>query len=125
MSNERLVILDTSAILHARDARPLLSMGRLVTTNYVISELRDARATAMPEVLGLEVHDISEEEIKSARRSYHLPRLLSDADVSLIILAIKLRDKEPVVVTDDTLLIKFLRKLGIKYTVIFLRRRPA
>lgn len=38
MSQGGTVILDTSAILHMRDLRPLMGMGNLVTTNYVINE---------------------------------------------------------------------------------------
>ncbi len=124
MSSRDTVILDTSAILHMRDLRPLMGMGDLATTNYVVNELKDARAAVVPEILNISVYDISEEEIVLARKNYHLPRLLSDADVSLIVLALKLRGKNPVVITDDSLLIKFLRKLGgIRYSVIFLRRR--
>jgi len=48
---------------------------------------------------------------------------LSDADVSLIILALKLKDENPVVITDDSLLIRFLRKLGIRYSAIYLKTR--
>ncbi|MFP3215839.1 MAG: twitching motility protein PilT [Vulcanisaeta sp.] len=123
MSAKGVVIIDASAVFHTRDLRVLSSMGRLVTTNYVINELKDVRASVIPEVLNIEVYEISEEEISEARRRYHLPRLLSDADVSLIILALKLRDEDPIVVTDDSLLIKFLKKLGIKYSVVFLRPR--
>ncbi|MFB6469797.1 MAG: twitching motility protein PilT [Vulcanisaeta sp. AZ3] len=121
--SEPIIILDTSAMLHARDARSLISLGHLITTNYVIEELKDVRAMVMPELLNLEVYEMDRDEINEVRRNYHIPRLLSDADVSLIALAIRLRDKNPVVVTDDTLLIKFLRRLGIKYLVIFLRRK--
>ncbi|WP_054842018.1 hypothetical protein [Vulcanisaeta distributa] len=123
MSTEGTIILDTSAILHMRDLRPLMGMGNLITTNYVINELKDARAIVVPEILNISVYDVGEDEIILARRNYHLPRLLSDADVSLIVLALRLRDKDPVVITDDSLLIKFLRKLGIRYSVIFLRKR--
>ncbi len=123
MSSRDTVILDASAILHMRDLRPLMGMGDLVTTNHVINELKDARAIVVPEILNISVYDISEDEIVRARRNYHLPRLLSDADVSLIVLALKLRDRNPMVITDDSLLIKFLRRLGIRYSVIFLRRR--
>lgn len=123
MSPGDTVILDTSAILHMRDLRPLMDMGDLVTTNYVISELRDARAVVIPEILNISVYEISEDEIANARRNYHIPRLLSDADVSLIVLAMRLRNKNPLVITDDSMLIKFLRKLKIRYSVVFLRRR--
>ncbi|MGC8607547.1 MAG: twitching motility protein PilT [Vulcanisaeta sp.] len=123
MSNEDAVILDTSAILHMRDLRPLSSIGHLITTNYVINELKDARAIAVPEVLGIDIYDVSENDIILTRRAYRIPRLLSDTDVSLIVLAMKLRDRNPLVITDDSLLIKFLRRLGIRYSVIFLRKR--
>ena len=123
MSQGNTVILDTSAILHMRDLRPLMGMGNLVTTNYVINELKDVRAIAVPEILNISVYEISADEIVLARRSYHIPKLLSDTDVSLIVLALRLRDKNPLVITDDTMLIKFLRKLGIRYSVVFLRKR--
>ena len=123
MSQGGTVILDTSAILHMRDLRPLMSMGNLVTTNYVINELKDVRAIAVPEILNISVYEISEDEIELVRRNYHIPRLLSDTDVSLIVLALRLKDKNPLVITDDTMLIKFLRKLGIRYSVVFLRKR--
>ncbi|WP_069807786.1 twitching motility protein PilT [Vulcanisaeta thermophila] len=116
-------ILDTSAILHVRNAYALTQLGTLVTTNYVVNELRDARAQVMPEVLGIMVYEVGGDEIRRVRERYHIPRLLSDADVSLIALALKLRDLDPVVVTDDSLLIAFLRRLNIKYRVVFLRRR--
>ncbi|BDR91441.1 hypothetical protein [Vulcanisaeta souniana] len=122
MNIERIVILDTSAILHSRDLRPLTAMGHLSTTNYVVNELKDARAAVVPEVLNIDVYDISAKEVALARRNYHLPKLLSDTDVSLIVLAMRFRDEKPVVITDDSLLIKFLKKLGIEYLVIFLRR---
>ncbi len=117
------VILDTSAILHMRDLRPLMGIGELATTNYVVNELRDVRAAVVPEILNISVYEVSEDEVRSARRNYHIPRLLSDTDVSLIVLAMRLRDRDPLVITDDSLLIKFLRRLGIKYSVVFLRRR--
>ncbi|GAB6948157.1 hypothetical protein JCM16161A_22870 [Vulcanisaeta sp. JCM 16161] len=123
MSPGDVVILDTSAILHMRDLRPLMSMGSLVTTNYVINELRDERAIVVPEILNISVYEVSEDEVANARRNYHIPRLLSDADVSLIVLAMKLKDENPLVITDDSMLIKFLRRLGIRYSVVFLRRR--
>ena len=122
MTEGSAVILDTSAILHARDLRALSSIGQLVTTNYVINELKDIRAMVVPEVLNITVYEISEKEIELTRRNHHIPKLLSDTDVSLIVLAMKLRDKDPIVITDDSMLIKFLRKLGIKYSVVFLRR---
>ncbi|KUO79590.1 MAG: twitching motility protein PilT [Vulcanisaeta sp. JCHS_4] len=123
MSRQQLAIIDASAIFHTRDLRALLSLGRLVTTNYIINELKDVRAVSIPDVLNIEVYEIGEEEVRIARRRYHLPRLLSDADVSLIILALKLKDENPVVITDDSLLIRFLRKLGIRYSVIYLKTR--
>ncbi len=122
MNTVRTVILDTSAILHSRDLRPLMAMGRLVTTNYVINELKDVRAAVVPAVLNIDVYDVSAKEVALARRNHHLPKLLSDTDVSLIILAMRFRDEKPVVITDDSLLIKFLRKLGIEYLVVFLRK---
>lgn len=85
--------------------------------------MRDVRAIAVPEILNISVYEISADEIALARRSYHIPKLLSDTDVSLIVLALRLKDKNPLVITDDTMLIKFLRKLGIKYSVVFLRKR--
>ncbi|KUO86411.1 MAG: twitching motility protein PilT [Vulcanisaeta sp.] len=123
MSEQQVAIIDASAIFHTRDLRALLSLGRLVTTNYIINELKDVRAVSIPDVLNIEVYEIGEEEVRIARRRYHLPRLLSDADVSLIILALRLKDENPVVITDDSLLIRFLRKLGIRYSVIYLKTR--
>lgn len=118
-----MAIIDASAIFHTRDLRALLSLGRLVTTNYIINELKDVRAVSIPDVLNIEIYEIGEEEVRIARRRYHLPRLLSDADVSLIILALRLKDENPVVITDDSLLIRFLRKLGIRYSAIYLKTR--
>jgi len=116
-------ILDASAILHARNAEFLKNLGTLYTTDLVIEELRDPRASAMPEILGINIIHVDHDDLVRIRRRYGLGHDLSDADVSLIVLALDMRNEDPIVVTDDALLVRKLRGLGIRVRPIFLRRK--
>ncbi len=118
------VILDASAIIHTRNVLALRGLGcRFYTTNYIIEELKDARACVMPELLGVEVIEIGLDEIEEIRKSLKLPKALSNADVSVIALALRLRNEDPLIVTDDTLLIAVLKRLGFRYKPVILRKR--
>jgi rRNA maturation endonuclease Nob1 len=116
-------ILDASAVFHARDAALLGELGPLYTTSLVIEELRDPRARAVLGILDIHVVDVDPGEVRRARLTYGLGDELSDADVSLIVLALRMRSDDPIIVTDDVSLIRVLRNMGFRCRPIFLRPR--
>ncbi|MEZ0248023.1 MAG: PIN domain-containing protein [Thermoproteus sp.] len=98
-------VLDASALFHGRDLR-LFQGARLLTTRYVLEEIRDARAQAALEILNVEVVDIDEKELAAYSKAG-----LSRADASLLALAHK---TGCVLLTDDVGLAKAARRLGVK-----------
>ncbi|MFB6490670.1 MAG: PIN domain nuclease [Thermoproteus sp. AZ2] len=99
-------VLDASAFIHGRDLR--LFGGRLLTTTLVAEELKDPRAQAALEVLGVEVREVDEGEIAKLLKKF--PGL-SRADASALLLALKERC---VLLTDDAALAKAARRLGVE-----------
>jgi UPF0271 protein len=82
--------------------------GRLLTTRQILEELKDPRAQAALEILGVEVVDVDE------RRAEGLAKKapgLSKADLSALALAL---ETGCTLLTDDVALAKAARKLGVK-----------
>lgn len=109
------MVLDASAIIHGRDLR--LFQPPLYTTPQVVEELRDPRAQAAVDVLGVSVVEVEEDAVEELARRF--PRL-SRADASALALAMRLGC---VLVTDDGDLAAAATRLGVRSEGIYRRRR--
>ncbi|ABP51831.1 MULTISPECIES: twitching motility protein PilT [Pyrobaculum] len=108
------LVLDASAILHGRDAR--IFSGRLLTTREVAEELKDPRAQAALEILGVEVVEVDGKKVDEMARRF---KELSRADVSVLLLAL---ERRCTLITDDGRLAAAARRLGIRVEGVFYRR---
>ena len=120
------IVLDSSALFHLRDVHTLLSLGdKFYTTNFVISEVKDSRTIAVLDILSLNIVEINLKEIEYFRKKYGLSGNLSNADVSIVILALKLKNEcsELQVITDDLELAKVLKRFNINVQRVFFRKR--
>ncbi len=99
-------VLDASAILHARDARAFQGMA-LYTTDLVLEELRDPRARAAVEILGINVVPHEPRKLKGGA---HTLRGLSPADISVLLLA---AEYGCTLFTDDGKLYAAARRMGV------------
>ena len=120
----RCVILDSSAVFHVRDLSILLSLGeKLYVTEHVLREIRDPRARALIELLRPEVMHVDQREIERLMRE--APGL-SEADCSILVCVDRVRElgkcDEIIVLTDDALLRRYLRKRGVKVVSIYFGR---
>ena len=122
--NVHIVILNSSAIFHVRNLKLLLSLGKeFHTTNFIINEIKDYRSQAIIEFLNIKIHEFNENEILNFKKKYKIPNNLSFADISIILLAFKLKDKNPIIITDDIELSKVLKKFGFKVKNIYFSKR--
>jgi len=106
-------VLDASAFIHGRDLR--IFQGELYTTREVVEELKDPRAQAAVEVLGVRVEGVDERKVKELVKRF---AGLSPADASVLALAL---ERGCVLVTDDGRLAAAARRLGVKVEGIFYR----
>ncbi|OYT25321.1 MAG: twitching motility protein PilT [Thermoprotei archaeon ex4572_64] len=110
----RVVILDSSAIFHLKNLQVLRSIGaKLLTTNYVINEIKDSISQTIIDLINIEILEVHSEEVDRLRRKIK-SKDLSDADLSLIILAEKLKHHHPVIITDDFKLSQELKRRRFK-----------
>jgi len=110
-------VLDASAFIHGRDLR--IFQGELYTTREVVEELRDPRAQAAVEVLGVRVEEVDEKKVRELVKKF---TGLSPADASVLALAM---EKGCVLITDDGRLAATARRLGVRVEGVFYRgKRP-
>ncbi|CCC82245.1 PIN domain/Zn-ribbon domain-containing protein [Thermoproteus tenax] len=100
-------VIDSSALFHARDMR-IFTGSRLLTTKQVADEVKDPRAQAALELLGIEVVEVDDKRVRPLK--LRAPNL-SDADLSLLALAL---DTGCVLLTDDVELAKTARRMGVR-----------
>ena len=105
-------VLDASAVLHARDARAFQGM-TLYTTDFVLEELRDPRARAAVEILGINVVPCEPKKLERERGAL---RGLSPADISVLLLA---AEYGCILFTDDGKLYAAARRRGIRAKRIY------
>ncbi|MEZ0319827.1 MAG: PIN domain-containing protein [Pyrobaculum sp.] len=108
-------VLDTSAFLHGRDLR--IFTGVLYTTKEVVEELRDPRAQAAVEVLGVRVVEVEGTRVREVLQKF---KGLSAADASVLALAL---ETGCVLVTDDGRLASAAKRLGVRVEGIFYGRK--
>ncbi|GEM_PF-926345 len=119
----RIIILDSSAIFHLKNLQVLRSIGaKLLTTNYVINEIKDSISQTIIDLINIEILEVHSEEVDRLRRKIK-SKDLSDADLSLIILAEKLKYHHPVIITDDFKLSQELRRRRFKVLKVFFRSK--
>ncbi|MEM1597172.1 MAG: PIN domain-containing protein [Pyrobaculum sp.] len=108
-------VLDTSAFLHGRDLR--IFTGVLYTSREVVEELKDPRAQAAVEVLGVRVVEVDASRVREVLQKF---KGLSAADASVLALAL---ETGCVLVTDDGRLASAARRLGVRAVGVFYGRR--
>jgi len=108
-------VLDASAFIHGRDLR--IFQGELYTTREVVEELKDPRAQAAVDVLGVRVEEVDERKVRELVKRF---AGLSPADASALALAL---ERGCVLVTDDGRLAAAARRLGVRVEGVFYRGR--
>jgi UPF0271 protein len=116
----QILIIDSAAVLNdpnfffSRDSRNLI-------TNTVLAELRDSQSKALAENALknnlLEISTPSEAAIEQVREKASALGMcrLSLADLSVIALAMELRQQKPIVLTDDYSIQNILKFIGIEF----------
>ncbi|MFX1513830.1 MAG: NOB1 family endonuclease [Promethearchaeota archaeon] len=101
-------ILDSSAIINARQVENYLHIGRLFTTDSVLSELRDRMSSFHFDILYESGYlSISEPSLGSIKKIREMARKagslrnLSKTDVDVLGLALDFREENPIIISDD------------------------
>lgn len=105
-------VLDASGLFHLRHGS--LLRGRILTTRQVVDEVKDYRSLALLDVLGVEVVEVPDKEVRKILAKHPA---LSLADASLVVLAKTLPCVT--VVTDDMQLAVVLRRYGVRVMKVF------
>lgn len=121
MRDEKIYILDTSALL----LMPIKKTrgGRYITTPEAVEEVRkdEVRREAIKLYIETGILTLAKPGDKHVREASRIARelgedkKLSKADLSILGLAIRYRDKNPTIVTDDYSIQNILRSMGIPY----------